>query len=201
MGWCTAGLEWWCLLVVCIVQGPDLGSRFHQSHAAKSFLGSVVGTDSEAADPACCTPEVDCTETHPVEAVATLHNSAGCPEILESAGSVHQRVGSVVLADSAVAGGSAGTPNIVGAAGPCTVGMDCHRHWSSCLQNTALLHPPNRTLPGFSRTKGVYVYWDLVVGSYIGILQVEFFDRISLIPKRRSPIPLFGVAHSLDEQG
>ena len=46
-----------------------------------------------------------------------------------------------------------------------------------------LFHPPNRTLPGLCATKCVDVYGDLVVGSSIGILQVEFFHRIGLIPK------------------
>ena len=132
MGWCTVGLGLWCLMVVCIVQGPDCGSRFLQIHAARNFLGFVAGIDFEVAAPACRIPEVGCTGTRPVEVVDTHRNSVDSLEIPESVGSVHQRVGSAVLADSAVAGGSAGTPNIVGAAGPCTVGMDCHRHWSNC---------------------------------------------------------------------
>ena len=186
MGWCTAGLEWWCLLVVCTVPGQDLGSRYLQIHAARNFLGFVVGIDSEVADPEWCSPEADCIETHPVEAVAIHRNSVGFPEILESVGSVPQMVDSVVLSDrsdSAVAGGSAGTPDTAGAVGPCTVGMDCHRHWSSCLRSTALLHPPNRTLPGFCRAKGIDIYGNLVIWPCVGILQVEFLDRISLIPK------------------
>ena len=140
MDWCTVGLGWWCLSVVCIVQGRDLGSRFHQIHAARNFLGSVVGIDSEVADPACCSPEAGCTETHPVEVVDTHYNSVGFPEIPESVGSDHQMVGSAVLVGhfgSAVAGGSVGTPSTAGAVGPCTVGRDFHQHWSNCLRSTA----------------------------------------------------------------
>ena len=131
---------------VCIVQARDLGSRFHQIHVARNFLGSVV--EVADSDPACCNPEVGCTEMLPV--VDTHRNSVGSPEILESVGSVHQKEDSVGLAarfDSAVAEGSAGTPSTAGAVGPCTAGMDFHQHWNSCLRSTALLHPPNRTLP------------------------------------------------------
>ena len=171
-------------MLVGTVQKQDLGSQSHQTHAARNFLGFVAELEADSGS-ACYRAEVDCTET-PVEAVATHRSSVGYPESLESAGFVHQTAGSVVPVDrfdSAVAGGSAGTPSTAVAVGPCTAGMDCRRHWSNCLRSTALFHPPNRTFPRFSRAKGVYIYGNLVVRSCVGILQVEFFDRIGLIPK------------------
>ena len=124
--------------MVCIVRARDLGSRFHQIHAARNFLGSVVGIDSEVAAPECCSPEAGCTETLPV--VDTHRNSVGFPEILESVGSAHQREDSVVLVDrfdSVVAEGSVGTPCTAGAVGPCIAEMDFHRRSNSCLRSTA----------------------------------------------------------------
>jgi len=136
MGWCT--LPEMCLLVVCIVQELDSGSRFHQIHVARNFLGSVVELEAGYGS-ACCRAEVDCTET-PVVVAAIHHNSVGFPEIPESAGSVHQMAGSAVLvdhSDSVVAEGSAGTPSTADAVGPCIAEMDFLRHWNSCLWSTA----------------------------------------------------------------